>query len=269
MHNINLNNLIEVDTNIISLNVVLDMHYPPGWSLFFEKRSNSAIYYIYSGRFTVRTEQGLFTINQGNMVCLDSVIWTQLMNESSDIVSMYQISFGLPTNTSFNILHIPLIIPDTPNKKYFNLFHQTYQTYITRGIAFRIRIKSMIGNIISSLISDAAMTLQSSATRAKILTVVEFINRNYQKDLSLEQLCARANYSAPHLRNLFYEEFSISPMIFLQNVRIEKAKELLVVSNLPICVIAEKTGFKNATYFCRMFRKKTGVSPITYRDISQ
>ena len=55
----------------------------------------------------------------------------------------------------------------------------------------------------------------------------------------------------------------------MDNERLNKAKELLLSSNMPICEIAEKSGFSDASYFSRSFKKSVGLTPKQYRKLSR
>ena len=96
--------------------------------------------------------------------------------------------------------------------------------------------------------------------------VKEFINQNYQKGITVNNISKSFNFSRNYLFMLFKKEFNTSPQNYILNVRIERAKELLTdKEQLPINQIAFAVGYNDPLYFSRVFSKKTGLSPKEYR----
>lgn len=97
--------------------------------------------------------------------------------------------------------------------------------------------------------------------------IKKYIENNYHRQISIEDLARQSNYTRNYLYKLFRKEFSISPHEYLVNLRIEKAKHLLENSenHFTIGNIAAAVGFQDPLYFSKLFRKKTGKSPGEYR----
>lgn len=98
--------------------------------------------------------------------------------------------------------------------------------------------------------------------------VTEFIKANYHSKLTLEQIAASVHLSPSHISGLFRKETGQTVSAYISFVRIEKSKQLLKTTQLSIAEIAEKCGFEEQSYFSRVFRKQTGLSPKAYRDNS-
>lgn len=97
--------------------------------------------------------------------------------------------------------------------------------------------------------------------------VKEFIRENYSQQLTLEEI-ARAVFISPYyLSHLFKQIEGISVIEYLTKVRIEKAKILLSNPNYNIYEISEKIGYKEPSYFTRVFRHKEGRTPSQYRKL--
>ena len=74
--------------------------------------------------------------------------------------------------------------------------------------------------------------------------------------------------SSDHLAHLFKSATTTSPMRYLNHLRIEKAQELLTVTDLQIQEIAALVGYSDGLYFSRIFKKATGMAPLIYRKQS-
>jgi transcriptional regulator GlxA family with amidase domain len=103
----------------------------------------------------------------------------------------------------------------------------------------------------------------------RVHKVCLFIQDHYADKITLEQLAEITHVSESHLRLLFRTNLNISPMAYLQQVRLNKAKELLLLTSYPIRDIAEMVGFDDWSYFGRVFRKVKNISPNEYRKRSR
>ena len=93
---------------------------------------------------------------------------------------------------------------------------------------------------------------------------VDAINRRYSDKLSLESLAASLSVTPEYLSALFSKETGRPFVIYLREVRIEHAKELLRTSGKKVYEIAFDVGYPDVKYFCRVFKEATGVSAREY-----
>jgi len=98
--------------------------------------------------------------------------------------------------------------------------------------------------------------------------VMEYIKSHYSGKLTLEQIAASVHLSPSHISGLFRKETGQTVSAYIGFVRIEKSKQLLKTTQLSIAEIASRCGFEEQSYFSRVFRKQTGLSPKAYRDRS-
>lgn len=101
----------------------------------------------------------------------------------------------------------------------------------------------------------------------RIKQVANYIERHHAENITLEQLAQVAGYSITHLSRCFCDVMGMPPIRYLNNVRIEKAKYLLELSDEPIGKIMDQCGFTDAAYFSRYFKKMLGHSPQIYREL--
>ena len=100
----------------------------------------------------------------------------------------------------------------------------------------------------------------------KAQKVKDYIDRNYHERISVDNISKIFNFSRNYLFLIFKKEYGISPQTYLNDIRIEKSKELLLdEKQLPINEIAFAVGFNDPLYFSRLFSKKIGISPKEYR----
>ena len=96
--------------------------------------------------------------------------------------------------------------------------------------------------------------------------IITYINADLTADLSLKAMSEWLNVNASYLSTLFKKEVGIPLTDFVNRQRIEQAKKLLVVTELPTKTIAQMCGIPDIYYFSRLFKKRTGVTPKLYRE---
>ena len=97
--------------------------------------------------------------------------------------------------------------------------------------------------------------------------VIAYIDENYTRDITLEQLCdAAGGLSEQYLCRLFKQTTGLRPMEYMLRRRISAARTYLEKTDLPISDVAVLSGFHNTSYFYRNFRKFVGLSPLAYRQ---
>ncbi|MFE5320776.1 helix-turn-helix domain-containing protein [Paenibacillus sp. NPDC056579] len=93
---------------------------------------------------------------------------------------------------------------------------------------------------------------------------IEIIHKNYSYNLTRDQLAEQLGVSPEHFSRLFKKERGMSFIDYLQQLRIEKSRELLLLSKSNVQVVANQVGFQNPFYFSRKFKQLVGVSPSAY-----
>jgi two-component system, response regulator YesN len=96
---------------------------------------------------------------------------------------------------------------------------------------------------------------------------IEYIKKNYMKNITLSDVARYADVSKNYLSFLFKQENGTNFSIFLLNFRIERSKELLTSGNVKIYEIANMVGFENPYYYSKVFREIVGVSCKEYQKM--
>lgn len=102
----------------------------------------------------------------------------------------------------------------------------------------------------------------------KLLPVLKFIEENFYRNITLDELSAIINVTPQHLCNVFKKTFQITPYEYLIRMRIQKAKQMLMKDiDIQIKQVCFDVGFKNPSYFSFMFKKLEGISPIQFKKL--
>ena len=113
------------------------------------------------------------------------------------------------------------------------------------------------------------ITILWQGTIGIVSSVQAYISAHYGEQLSLDQLAQQFYLSSSYLSRLFKRETGTTLTTYLQNVRIEAAKNLLRTTALKSYEVAERVGINDPVYFSRIFKKITGLKPKDYRHSVQ
>lgn len=94
---------------------------------------------------------------------------------------------------------------------------------------------------------------------------IDCMKRKYALPITLEEVARHAGYSPAYFSRIFREDTGMTFKEYLNDLRVEKGKDLLRSTDLTITEIATMTGFSDQSYFCRVFRKTTGSTPEQFR----
>jgi transcriptional regulator GlxA family with amidase domain len=100
-----------------------------------------------------------------------------------------------------------------------------------------------------------------------MIEIQDWLHSQYHAPITLEDISSKFTISIRTLNRRFRQATGKSPMQYLQQVRIDNAKELLRTTNLGIAEIAFSCGFSDCSYFSALFRKNISLTPSAYRNL--
>lgn len=98
-----------------------------------------------------------------------------------------------------------------------------------------------------------------------VYKALEFIEKNYDKDISSQDIAGYVGLSAGYLVKQFKNRLSMTPAGYLRNFRIAKAMEYIKTTDMTITEIANLVGFGDLSLFSRIFKQTTGKSPVGFK----
>lgn len=259
------------DTKEIHFSVldIKRVSYDVNWHSTLHSHSFHELFYCIEGEGTFFTTFGEQKISKNSLILVNPYI--EHTEFSTEEVPLEYIVIGfrgpeisLPNHTSDNGL---FYFEDQENIFEFflkeiidqcseqSLYTSIIVQYIFNAMIFKIH--SITNN---SLRSQETLTLSNNVTLAK-----NYIDNHFSKNITLEMVEERSLSSKFHLTRQFKKELSQTPIQYLNSVRLNHAKELLVSTNLTVIQIAENTGFNSYNYFCEKFKKELKQTPLEYR----
>ncbi len=109
--------------------------------------------------------------------------------------------------------------------------------------------------------SNDAYVLKGRLGPAQLKQVVDFAHESLQSDIGLHELASLVHLSPYHFGRLFKQTSGLSPYQFILQLKIERAKKMILRNRGPIGDIAHQLNFADQSHFSNAFRKATGISP--------
>ncbi|MGG2073735.1 bifunctional transcriptional activator/DNA repair enzyme AdaA [Lysinibacillus irui] len=99
--------------------------------------------------------------------------------------------------------------------------------------------------------------------------ITAYIDQHFTEKLTLDSLASICHGSPYHMHRTFKKIKGITPVEYIQQVRVHTAKKILIQTNKAIGDIAISVGMTNTPYFITLFKKKTGLTPAQFRQMSK
>jgi AraC family transcriptional regulator of arabinose operon len=135
------------------------------------------------------------------------------------------------------------------------------------------RIDVGFKSAILNILHENNMTLQASpkssipviSESSADFPIAQYLRQQIGEKITLEDISRHFNFHPHYLIELFRKNLNTTPMHYLQNLRLEKAKEYLEFTTLTVTEIADLTAL-STPYFSRLFHNREGVTPSQYRE---
>lgn len=140
---------------------------------------------------------------------------------------------------------------------------------------YEVMLQSLSTQLVIQLLREAAHNDSCinveplEQDRKNIRLAIDFLREHYRDQFTLGQVARSANYSPYHFIRIFKGETGKTPFEYLLEVKIEKAREMLLSQNMTVTEVCFLCGFNNLSHFTAVFKKKVGMTPSKYRKHPQ
>ena len=139
-----------------------------------------------------------------------------------------------------------------------------------QGPAYHSKCLSELYSLITQISTIDSYTYSLAGKYRLIHRSVKFIENNFaRQDLYTPMLAEMSGIGETYYRSIFISVFNMPPARYIQLYRVEKAKQLLLNSQGSIEDIAVAVGFANSSYFCKVFKSTTGLTPSEFAEKSR
>lgn len=149
-------------------------------------------------------------------------------------------------------------------EKLLNTFKNLKNKMLLKNAFFEIESVKDTYSVILSLAKNGEYNYIPSSKKRILTPVIEYIAENYSEKITNDTLASLTGFSTVYFRKLFKEIYGCSPIEYVKQLKIKKAKEMLRSDYSGITEIANSLGYQNIYDFSRDFKKHTGVAPSKY-----
>ncbi|MGN1092666.1 MAG: helix-turn-helix domain-containing protein [Monoglobaceae bacterium] len=138
--------------------------------------------------------------------------------------------------------------------------------YILKPVNYE-EFGSCIDNLKISIYESGANTQADSEKREErvISSITRYMQEHLSEEISLSVLAEEFHLNPQYISQLFKNEIGVGFLAYLTNIRIEKAKKLLLSTSLSVTEISERTGYGDYRVFTKVFKKTEGITPSQFR----
>lgn len=144
-----------------------------------------------------------------------------------------------------------------------NKLRKIIEEFLGHKIYYREKASGILKEILVQMHRE--ITHSASTPGDACNKVIEYIKENYENKMLNSSLSKLTGYHEYYLNNLFIKHTGMNLHRYIIMFRLNKAKNLLTGTDLPINIIAEKTGFSNPSHFSYTFKKEFSTSPTDYK----
>jgi YesN/AraC family two-component response regulator len=144
---------------------------------------------------------------------------------------------------------------------------ETNNRYLKRiQEAKNIRELTAVLYIIIERMAGQIFSFQGIRHASVLRRAERYIWDNYTRKLSLREIASASGLSAPYFSTVFKEEMGENLSAYLNRLRVEKASAMLIETDLPLIEISGNCGFEDQSWFSKIFKCYTGISPGKFRE---
>ncbi len=188
-----------------------------------------------------------------------------LINFTKDFLAKISMALDVDVFTAFQQKIILIQFDDEKEK---NFVKSTMLQMLEYNDTGNLYDEQMFRLLLCELLTFLAKKVTKEAVYNETMItdkIIEYMENNFEEDISLESLSKQFFISKYEISRVFSKNVGISFVEYLTRIRIENSKKLLKDTSLSITMISELTGFHSSSNFARVFKKITGISPMSYR----
>lgn len=263
----------------------LDMFYPhinevypseAKHSVSLSATESDLFLFVYSGRGSAEVEEEMYPLTTGSILQIPRYS-RALVTPSNGSLRYYCIhyqyhliewddhDYHMIDEEGKSLPFDPVIQASDP-LMFLEEIQLMHRIWTQRGLGFKGKAKLAFMNLMLRLMDKQKSPNAGISTEQSILDCVEYIEEHYQEMLERDALAKKFSISSSYFSVLFKKHVGCSPVQYITKVRIEKAKELLKDSSVPVSAIAFEVGFNDPLYFTRVFSRQVGHTPKQYRE---
>ncbi|GGG68006.1 AraC family transcriptional regulator [Paenibacillus radicis (ex Gao et al. 2016)] len=242
----------------------------PEWRDIDYTPSYNKLYYILEGEGWLKIGDHELYPTPGQLILMPAHIQQSYSTISDKPFLKHWCHFSATVGNSdvFQWLDVPYCYDSLDPAIMKELFGQLSEANMQSSVTARLKEKSVLLDILSRIIElEPIHILQNKTDEMERLSVIQqYIENHLHEEVTVERMAAVLHLHPNYFIKYFKRHFGIPPLRYMNLKRMDKAKLMLQTTSSSIKEIALSTGFDDANYFSKIFRKEVGYSPSEYRS---
>jgi AraC-like DNA-binding protein len=240
-------------------------------SHFTKREGFRSILLIYTikGKARLHYRDKVYSIKQGDMILLDCYDYHEYFADENDLWEIkWMHFFGATSKNIYNLIYQKLgaVIALEENSKILHHFDYLLENVQKGNTNFESGAMVTIVKMLTEILAHSSNGFKSPKSRIKqIDRGIDYIEKNYQKNISLKEIANHACLSPYHFSRSFKKTTGYSPYEYLIYFRINIAKLLLKTTDHPVEEIGTEIGFESTSNFIKTFKQLEEMTPLKYR----
>ena len=222
------------------------------------KVAGNRLLVIVDGSCSFYLEEKLLQPEVGDIFLLKDRQRLSLNDQESSCFTYFIVTFN---SNDYHLSHLQ-------KKERWSLQHKTEVFRLLRQLENVEPLEELLNfykyeSLCYQLLYELQLEMETQLKEDSIQAVVTYMEKNYEKDISIQELAQQVNMSPSSFSKAFKKAYNTTPNQYLSSIRIEKAKQLLSPT-VPLKDVASSVGYQDEFYFSRVFKKLEGISPTIY-----
>lgn len=231
------------------------------------------LHYIISGVLEGTLDQKPYVVKEGNLAVFNGNVLHSgyCSSEVTTFVIIFKMEDLAGEFADKKIVFQEIVSQDTVVK---GLMTDIYEEYERKEIGYLLVCKGKILELITYLTRNYAKAILTEKEGLKHMKKLErlnivrqYIEQHYGEDITNGELAELIHLSEDRFNHLFKECMGVSPLQYMNDVRLDKAMRLLKGGRCGVTEVAAMAGFADYNYFGRLFRRKFGITPTQVKSI--
>lgn len=247
------------------------------------------LYYIKQGRAVLHLPEGDMEVTAGHMYLIPSYVphsyecdpgfdfyylfVFQWLERGVSVFQTYDFPYQVRSNEATQLLfenycnlYPQLNLPSEDAAKFDA--HPSYREYVQAYMQMahyeRLQLHGLVEILFSYFVKQAKLRAVMSDVR--MAGLMKYVQEHMEDPLSTEELARHACVTKCHLIRMFRSSLGVTPLRYITQCKVQHAQTLLLRTDLSVKQVGEAVGFKDISYFIRLFRRQLGFTPQEYRE---
>lgn len=222
---------------------------------------------ITEGRMEIAFQEQIYTLEKGDIVWVPKGMLHRFYNDSNEAVHYYQLNFSVLNQSLVQMLEMAdvRVVRDAFGCELISRIWQEYvENRALKDEFSESALKMLLLHLTAqsrSLRGEEQEVIDTAGCSVLAKQVIGFLTENYARDLSLDDVAAGVGVTKHYLCNAFKQSTGTTINGCLNMIRIRKAAELIVYSDLPLPQVAQMCGYVSVSHFNRVFMRYVGIPP--------